>query len=106
MNNIKDENFIVIQGFMINRLHLKGNELLVYAIIYGFAQTPNTYFTGSRRYLASWLNVSIKTVQSILNTLVDKKLICRHKKTINKVCHCNYSINFSVLNFQNNGKEE
>ena len=36
MNSVRDENHIVIQGFMINELNLKGTELLVYAIIYGF----------------------------------------------------------------------
>ena len=36
MSEIKDENFIMIQGWMVNMLNLKGNELLVYAIIYGF----------------------------------------------------------------------
>lgn len=33
---IKNENFILIQGWMINNLKLAGNDLLVYAIIYFF----------------------------------------------------------------------
>ena len=36
---VKPENYIVIQGFMLTDLHLKGAELLVYATIYGFCQT-------------------------------------------------------------------
>nr|DAI57620.1 MAG TPA: hypothetical protein [Caudoviricetes sp.] len=34
MSEIKDENFTTIQGWMLNRLNLKGNELIIYAIIY------------------------------------------------------------------------
>ena len=33
------DNYINIQGWMRTDLDLKGNELLVYAIIYGFSQT-------------------------------------------------------------------
>ena len=35
---MKDENYIVLQGWMINKLNLKGNELTVYALIYGYSQ--------------------------------------------------------------------
>ena len=35
---VKNENYLVIQGWMITELKLKGNELLIYAIIYGFSQ--------------------------------------------------------------------
>ena len=37
MNNYKD-NYIVIQTFMIRELKLKGNELILYALIHGFSQ--------------------------------------------------------------------
>lgn len=78
MNN---NNFIVVQGWMINELNLKGNDLLIYAIIYGFSQTENQYFTGSLQYLADWTNSSKQGVQKNLKSLIDKGLIC--KKTIN-----------------------
>lgn len=35
---VKNENYLVIQGWMITELKLKGNELLIYAIIYGFSR--------------------------------------------------------------------
>ena len=43
---IKNENFILIQGWMINNLKLSGNDLLVYAIIYGFTQDGEQWFEG------------------------------------------------------------
>lgn len=36
-SKVKPENFYVVQGWMISELKLKGNELNVYAIIFGFS---------------------------------------------------------------------
>ena len=68
---IKNENYIVIQGWMINELQLKGNDLLIYAIIYGFSQTEGTKFTGSLRYLMSCTGATKPTVIKSI------KLLCR-----------------------------
>lgn len=75
--DIKDTNFITIQGWMRSKLNLKGNELLAYAVIYGFSQTAGTAFTGSRKYLAEWCGCSMSTVDRTLNSLVDKGLISK-----------------------------
>lgn len=75
--DIKDTNFVTIQGWMRTKLNLKGNELLAYAVIYGFSQTDGARFTGSRKYLAEWCGCSLATVDRTLNSLVDKGLISR-----------------------------
>lgn len=75
--NVKDINFVTIQGWMRTKLHLKGNELLTYAVIYGFSQTDGATFTGSRKYLAEWCGCSLATIDRTLNTLVDKGLISK-----------------------------
>ena len=67
---IKDTNYLKIQGFMVSQLHLKGNDLLIYAIIYGFSQTDNQKFTGSLQYLYDWTQ---STKQGVIKSL--KKLI-------------------------------
>ncbi len=36
--NIKADNYIAIQGWMVTELGLKNTELIVYALIYGFSQ--------------------------------------------------------------------
>ena len=92
MSEINDENYISIQGWMLNRLNLKGNELLVYAIIFGFSQDGESRYTGSRRYLADWCGCSVKTVGNALASLVAKGLISKHDKTVNGVHLCDYSI--------------
>lgn len=57
---VKKENFVCIQGWMISELHLKGNDLLVYAIIYGYSQDGSSCFSGGLQYLADWVNVVLE----------------------------------------------
>lgn len=75
--NINDTNFVTIQGWMRTKLSLKGNELLAYAVIYGFSQIAGTKFTGSRKYLAEWCGCSMATIDRTLTSLVDKGLISK-----------------------------
>lgn len=75
MSSIKDGSYINIQSFMVTELKLKGNELLVYAIIYGFSQAENTYFSGSLQYLADWTNSTRQGIMKNLKSLIDKRLI-------------------------------
>lgn len=77
MAAVKDNNFVTIQGWMRTKLNLKGNELLAYAVIYGFSQMDGAKFTGSRKYLAEWCGCSMATIDRTLNSLVDKGLISR-----------------------------
>jgi len=74
---MKSENFVVIQGWMCNELELKGNELLVFALIYGFSQDGVSKFHGTRQYIADTFNISRPTVDKALQGLVEKKYICK-----------------------------
>lgn len=49
-SRVNPQNFYVVQGWMVSDLGLKGNELAVYAIIYGFSQAEQQYYTGSAQY--------------------------------------------------------
>ncbi len=90
MSKVKEENFISIQGWMVSRFGLKGNELIIYAIIYGFSQEENSSFTGSRQYLADWTNSTKSGVQKNLNSLVEKGLLNKVEKLSNGVKFCEY----------------
>lgn len=92
-SKVKRENFILIQGWMVTDLNLKGNELLIYACIYGFSQAENQVFNGSLQYLADWTNSSKRTVISVLQSLEDKNLITKRENYINGVKFCEYFIN-------------
>lgn len=90
---IKDENFILIQGWMINNLKLSGNDLLVYAIIYGFTQDGEQWFEGSRSYLGEWCNSTKQGIQKNLKRLIERNLILKKETFINNVKFCKYKVN-------------
>lgn len=90
MGHIKDENFVNIQGWMLTKLHLKGNQLIVYAVIYGFSQDDESWFTGSCNYLAEWCGTSRQTVMSALNGLIEQGLIVKNEEFRNNVKFCSY----------------
>lgn len=91
MSALKDNNFIAIQGWMRTKLNLKGYELLVYALIYGFSQDENSKFSGTRRYIAEWCGCSLRTVDNTLASLYGKHLIAKHEKYVNGVRACDYT---------------
>ena len=72
---VKDGTFFTVQSFMVNQLGLSGNDLMVYAIIYGFSQDGESVFRGSRQYLADWCNSTVRGIQKNLNRLMEMKLI-------------------------------
>ena len=86
---VNSENYFVVQGWMLSELGLKNNELLVYAIIYGFSQGGNK-FTGSLQYLCDWTNSGKTSVQNCLKSLKEKGLIKKEDKIINGVKFCEY----------------
>ena len=86
---MKNENFITIQGWMVNELNLSGNDLICYAVIYGFSQDDN-YWEGSQTYLSEWLGVSRRTTIDILNRLILNGLIDKQEYEVNKVKFCKY----------------
>lgn len=74
-SKVKDGNFITIQSFMVKDLKLKGNELLTYAIIYGFSQNGEDKFTGSLQYICDWTNSTKQGILKSLKNLVEKGLL-------------------------------
>jgi predicted transcriptional regulator len=83
---VKDNNYISIQGWMKNKLNLKGNDRLVYAIIYGFTQDGEGWFKGSRQYLAEWCDCSRQGIDKNLKNLLDKNLIIKQEGQVGDVC--------------------
>ena len=90
MEKIKPNNFINIQGWMVTELGLKGNELIIYAIIAGFSQDGESNFHGSLSYLSEWTNTSKQTVINCLISLHDKGLIIKNEFYVNNVKNCEY----------------
>lgn len=89
-SKINRENFITIQGWMLTDLKLKGNELIIYACIYGFTQAENQVFNGSLQYLAAWTNSTKQGVMKNLKSLEEKGYIEKKEIFINRVKFCEY----------------
>lgn len=89
-SKVKRENYITLQGWMLTDLGLKGNELILYACIYGFSQAEDQVFTGSLQYLADWTNSTKQGVMKCLKSLVEKGYIIKAEKLINGVKFCEY----------------
>jgi predicted transcriptional regulator len=90
MGKIREDNYIMIQGWMVTELELKGNELLIFAIIHGFSQDGETRFTGGLQYLADWTNSTKQGISKNLKSLVNKGYIAKEEKIINGIKFCEY----------------
>ena len=77
--------YIVIQDWMISDLQLRGNELLTYALIYGFSQDGESEFKGSLKYISKFLGVSKSTAQRNLENLVNRGVIEKRVEEISGV---------------------
>lgn len=86
---MKNNNYITITGWMVNELSLSGNDLICYAIIYGFSQYDN-YWEGSQSYLSEWLGVSKRATVEILKRLLSDGHIIKQEYEVNKVKFCKY----------------
>lgn len=87
---MRNEKFITIAGWMVNELGLSGNELLCYALIYGFSQDGESFFCGSRKYVAELIGAkSLNTVDKYLDVLIEKGLLTK-KSSVNNGIISNY----------------
>ena len=81
--------YIVIEDFMVKDLQLKGNDLLVYAIIYGFSQDGKSGFAGTLQYLADWCGATKHGVMKNLKNLTERNLITKEEHMFH---NCKYNL--------------
>lgn len=102
--HIKKTNYVVITGDMITELGLKGNELLVYALINGFCQDEESQFYGSLAYLMEFTSLSKQGVINTLNSLVKNGLIEKTQSEVNGVKFNSYRAIGGMSNNLTTGK--
>ena len=105
-SKIQDNNYFQISGWMLNRLKLKGTDLQIYAIIYGFSQDCESEFTGSLQYLCDFTGTSRTTVIKALKSLVEKEFIIKTENNINGVIFNRYKANLQVVKKLYGGSKE
>ena len=102
---VKENTYIAIQAFMVNDLQLKGNELLIYAIIYGFSQDGEGEFTGSLQYLADWTQSTKQGVMKSLQSLCEKQLILKNVEYKNNIRFCTYKSSMVLNKVEQSSKQ-
>ncbi len=90
MSAIKDDNYIQISGWMLNKLNLKGLELMLYALIHGFSQDGKSFFHGSLAYMEAWTNSTKAGVIKALKNLQAAGLIDKRQAQTRGVWECQY----------------
>lgn len=87
---LNNQNYVTILGWMVTDLHLKGNELLVYALINGFCQDGESKFTGSVAFIQAWTGLTYQGTLNVLKALVAKGLLEKYADKVNGVTFCHY----------------
>lgn len=106
-SKVRDENYYTVHGWMIRRLKLKGVQLSVYAIIYGFTQDGECEFKGSLQYLCDFTGDTSKpTIIKALKDLIDKGYIERTEEIINGVKFPHYKAVLPIPEPQNDTQKE
>mgnify|MGYP003290235723 CR=1 FL=1 len=83
--------YIHIEGWMREELDLKGNELLVYALIHGFSQEEQGCFFGSLDYISRMCGCTRPTAIETLKKLRERGLIHKREIVENNVKMCQYT---------------
>lgn len=75
--NESKSSYFIIYDWMIQELHLKGSELLIYAIIYSFCSANGTPFDGSLSYLSQRSGMTTRNVSFSLKSLINQNLLIK-----------------------------
>ncbi len=81
-NTTKKQHYIMILDWMADKYKLKGNELLAYALIYGFSQDGESEYKGGFSYLSRWLGADRATIIRVLKRLESKGLLTKRQELV------------------------
>ena len=91
---LRDTDGFGFYGWMVNRLHLSGGELVAFALVHQFTQSDAGRYIGGSGYVSAWLGCSEKTARKHLHSLADKGLVVIEDVTINGVTYRNYRVDW------------
>lgn len=94
---VKLDNYIVVQGWMYYLGLEKLNELLAFALVYGFSQDGESQFKGSIAYVADHLMCDKSTAIRVMKKLEEKGLVEKEQKEINGVKFNRYCVSEGVV---------
>ena len=94
---MKKFDYIVIQAPMISKLGLKGNSLLLFAMIHGFSKDGVNRYRASLKDMCDWLCTSKSAISPVLNALVEAGYINKHDVVDNGLSKPEYTTNYERL---------
>lgn len=94
---MKKFDYIVIQAPMISELGLKGNSLLLFAMIHGFSKDGVNRYRASLKDMCDWLCTSKSAISPVLNALVEAGYINKHDVVDNGLSKPEYTTNYERL---------
>jgi predicted transcriptional regulator len=97
---MSSNNYFTVSRWMVSKLHLSGNDLLVYAIIYGFSQDGESRFYGSAKYIADSIGTSRRAVMNILERLTKSGLLIKESEYSNGVKNCFYKACTNFIGYE------
>lgn len=86
---MNDDKFVIIYDWMVERLKLSGNRLIIYGIIYGFSKNGE-WFQGSAAYLCKRSGVTERGIRKILKGLREDGLLAKKERIQNGVIYVDY----------------
>ncbi len=98
MFEIDNAKYYTVFYWMIDKLGLKGGELSIFAIIYGFSQDQESEFFGSLSYLEAFTGLSRPTIVTVLSSLEKKELIIKNNFYKGKIKRNSYAVNSERVN--------
>ena len=80
----------MLQGWMVNELHLEGGDLVAFALVHQFAQSNAGMYKGNTSYLSAWTGWSERTSRAHLQALQERGLITevRGRENNSPFCYC------------------
>ena len=94
---MKRNDYINIQAPMISDLHLKGNELLIFALIHGYTKDGKSRCRVSLNYMSNWICTNKSMVIKVINTLEKAGYVNRHEYLEGLVRCVEYTTNYESL---------
>ena len=83
--------------WMSELLKLKNNDLIVFAIIFGFSLAKEGRYTGGAKGLAEWCNCTKTGISKNINNLLERNLIIKEKMGAGMNARCKYYCNFDEV---------
>lgn len=89
---------LLIMGWMVSKLKLKGNQLIAFAILYSFCMGPADEYIDAGFYIKKWIDKkNPKKVDKAMNKLAEKELILIKKKFLRDKWATIYKINWDKI---------